>query len=123
VRSLRDATADAAEALPDPLRARALHVLGENERVLAAVAALRDGELAALAALLDASHASLRDLYEVSTDAVERTVSELRDCGAAGARIIGGGFGGSVLGLFPAHVELPTRARPVHAGSGAHMLV
>ena len=51
-------------------------------------------------ALLDASHASLRDDYEVSVDAVERTVTRLKDAGAVGARIMGGGFGGSVLALF-----------------------
>ena len=76
------------------------HVLSENARVDAAVAALRDGDLEQLGALLDASHASLRDDYEVSVDAVERTVARLKDAGAVGARIVGGGFGGSVLALF-----------------------
>ena len=50
--------------------------------------------------MLNASHASLRDDYEVSTDAVEVTVGRLLEAGARGARIMGGGFGGSVLGLL-----------------------
>jgi tryptophan synthase alpha subunit len=65
-------------------------------------------------ALLDASHASLRDDYEVSVDAVERTVARLKDAGAAGARIVGGGFGGSVLALFPPEATPPdtTSSKP-----------
>jgi galactokinase len=47
-----------------------------------------------------AAHASLRDLYDASTPAVERTVDELRAAGAAGARMVGGGFGGHVLALL-----------------------
>ncbi|HEX4563856.1 MAG TPA: hypothetical protein VH115_05320, partial [Solirubrobacteraceae bacterium] len=90
--------------------------------VLAAVAALRAGEVRALAELLNASHASLRDLYEVSTVRVDATVSELLENGAAGARMIGGGFGGAVLGLFPADVPLPAGAREVRAGAGARVL-
>ena len=73
IASLRDAPPAAAARLPAPLDRRVRHVLSENARVDAAVAALRDGDLAALGALLDASHASLRDDYEVSVDAVERT--------------------------------------------------
>src|SRR5207248_9177953 len=61
VDSLRDAAADA--ALPEPLGRRVRHVVEENARVDATVAALRAGGLAAVGALLDASHASLRDLY------------------------------------------------------------
>jgi galactokinase len=70
---------------------------------------------------LDASHASLRDLYEVSTPAIERVVRELRDAGAAGARMIGGGFGGSALGLFAPGSDLP-RGLSVAPGPGARVL-
>ena len=84
IASLRDAPPDAPDRLPAPLDRRVRHVLSENARVEAAVAALRDGDLAALGALLDASHASLRDDYEVSVDAVERTVARLKDAGAVG---------------------------------------
>ena len=69
-------------------------------------------ELRALGALLDASHESLRDLYEVIH--ARRRGRRRRSCasaGAAGARLIGGGFGGSVLGLF-APGRAARRARP-----------
>ena len=72
--------------------------------------------------LLDASHRSLRDDYEVSTPAVEATVQRLRDAGASGARLVGGGFGGSVLGLFAPVSAPPPDAREVHPGPGAHLL-
>jgi galactokinase len=124
VSSLRDAEADigALERLPEPLRRRALHVISENQRVREAVAALRADDLPALGALLDASHRSLRDDYEISTPAVEATVQRLRDAGASGARLVGGGFGGSVLALFAPHISHPPDAREVHPGPGAHLL-
>jgi galactokinase len=123
VDSLRDAGMDDARRLPQPLRKRAEHVFGENARVEQAVAALRAEDLPAVGALLDASHASLRDLYEVSTPTVERAVTQLREDGAAGARLMGGGFGGSVLGLFAPGVPIPNGAREVRPGPGAHLLV
>ncbi len=122
VESLREVNEDAADGLPEPLRRRALHVIGENERVRQAVAALRAGDLQAIGALLDASHASLRDRYEVSTPAVEMAVQRLREAGASGARLVGGGFGGSVLGLFAPGVPTPGDAREVRPGAGAHLL-
>ncbi len=122
VASLRDARTDELAGLPEPLRSRAAHVLGENERVHAAVGALQADDLAALGQLLDASHASLRDLYGVSTPAVEAAVMLMRDAGASGARLIGGGFGGSVLGLFAPDTPPPRGARGVAPGAGAHVL-
>ena len=122
VSSLREAEPQQVERLPEPLRARVQHVSGENERVIAAVAALRAGDLAGLGALLNASHESLRVRYEVSTAAVERTVQALLHHGATGARMIGGGFGGSVLGLFAPGTSLPAGAREVRAGAGARVL-
>jgi galactokinase len=122
VDSLREADADAVESLPEPLRARAKHVLGENIRVGETVGALRERDLSRVGALLNASHESLRDLYEVSTPAVERTVERMRSDGAAGARLMGGGFGGSVLGLFAPDVPTPSGAREVRPGPGAHIL-
>ena len=65
----------------------------------------------ALASLLSASHASLRDQYQISTPAVEATVEKLLRAGAAGARLIGGGFGGSVLGLLEPGLPVPILAR------------
>ncbi len=120
--SLSEAGADAVERLPEPLRRRALHVLGENRRVSAAIAALGDDDLPALGALLSASHESLRDRYEISTPAVEATVARLLAAGAAGARIHGGGFGGCVLGLFAPDVQPPADARELRPGAGAHLL-
>jgi galactokinase len=122
VGSLREASWEELERLPEPLRRRARHVLGENDRVRDTASALRSGELAEVGPLLSASHASLRDQYEVSTPAVERAVAELLGAGAAGARIVGGGFGGQVLGLFAPGVNAPAHAREVRAGPGAHLL-
>jgi galactokinase len=122
VRALRDVQAHAIAELPEPLRRRAAHVISENQRVHDAVAALSAGDLRALAELLNASHASLRDAYEVSTPAVEAAVGALRDAGALGARIVGGGFGGIVLGLFAPGVRPPTGTREVRPSAGAHML-
>ncbi len=122
VPSLRDAHPDAVAGLLEPLRRRALHVLGENDRVQHTVAALRAGELPEVGALLNASHASLRDNYEVSTPAVEAAVERLLAAGAAGARLVGGGFGGHVLGLLGPGVDAPAGAREMRAGPGAHLL-
>ncbi len=119
---LSQARADAVEQLPEPLRRRARHVLSENGRVLATVQALRDGDMPALGRLLDASHASLRDDFQISTPAVEATVARLRDADAAGARIMGGGFGGCVLGLFAPQARPPEEAIEVRPGPGAHLL-
>jgi galactokinase len=122
IATLRDAPADAPDRLPPPLDRRVRHVLTENARVDAAVAALRAGDLPALGALLDASHASLRDDYEVSVDAVEETVARLKRAGAAGARIVGGGFGGSVLALFPPATPPPPDATVVEPAGCARVL-
>jgi len=86
--------------LPEPLNRRARHVVTEDDRVLAAVAALRQCDLPTLGKLLDASHASLRDDYEVSVPDVDRLVEIARDEDTVyGARMTGGGFGGSIVAL------------------------
>jgi len=122
VASLREAEGAAVEALPEPLRRRVGHVLGENERVREAVRALRTNDLPSVGRLLNAAHESLRDRYEVSTPAVEAAVERLLGAGASGARLVGGGFGGSVLGLFAPDVQPPAQAREVRPGAGAHLL-
>jgi len=122
VDSLRQAEGSVATALPDPLDRRVRHVLSENARVDGAVGALAAGDLHELGRLLDASHASLRDDYEVSVPEVERTVDECKRAGALGARIMGGGFGGSVLALFAPGTELPERAIRVEPGPPARLL-
>ena len=122
VSSLRDASLEAAEQLPEPLNRRVRHVLSENQRVRDTVAALRCDDLGAVGELLNASHASLRDDYEISTPALEAAVRRLREAGASGARLVGGGFGGSVLGLFAPGVAHPADAREVRPGEGARLL-
>ena len=71
----------------------------ENERVRDFAAALERGDLAAAGALLLESHASLRDDYEVSIPELDLLVELACEAGAYGARLLGGGFGGSVLAL------------------------
>jgi galactokinase len=122
VQSLRDVQEGTVEQLPPVLVRRVRHVLGENARVRATVAALHSGALEEVGPLLDASHASLRDLYECSTPAVEAAVRALREAGARGARLVGGGFGGHVLGLFPPGTSPPALAREVQPSRGAHLL-
>ena len=122
VRTLSEARVEDVARLPSPLRERAEHVLSENARVRAATEALRAEDLPALGALLNESHASLRDLYAVSTPAVEATVRRLLDAGAAGARIVGGGFGGCVLALFAPGAPPPPGALEVRPGPSAHLL-
>jgi galactokinase len=122
IATLSEADPGAVSKLPEPLRSRARHVLDENDRVEQAVAALERDDLPAVGRLLDASHASLRDLYAASTPAVERTADRLRARGAAGARMVGGGFGGHVLALFPPDVAPPTGATVVTPAGGARLL-
>jgi galactokinase len=122
VHQLSEATIEQVATLPNLLRRRAEHVLSENARVDATVAALRAGDLEEVGRLLDASHASLRDYYNISTKAVERTVRHCKEAGAAGARMVGGGFGGHVLALFPPDVTLPDGAYEVAPAPGARLI-
>jgi galactokinase len=101
---LGEATPALLEAARDrtPPRAmlRARHVVEESLRVQAAAKALQVGDLAALGSLMDRSHASLRDLMAVSTPEVDALAAIARRTpGVLGARIMGGGFGGSVIAL------------------------
>jgi len=122
IESLRETTAELVAGLPEPLARRALHVVTENERVRSTAIALAAGDLERVGELLNESHASLRDRFDVSTPAVERTVVRLLAAGARGARIIGGGFGGHVLGLLPADARLPDGAIEVTPAAGARLL-
>ena len=81
----------------DPRRLR--HVTTETERVRSAVESLERENLTRLGELFAASQASLRDDYEVSTPTIERVVDAALRAGAIGARMTGGGFGGSVVVL------------------------
>ena len=122
IASLRDATESDLTRLEGALRKRARHVITENARVEAAADALRDRDLERVGALLDASHASLRDDYESSVPEVEATVERLKAAGAAGARMVGGGFGGSVLALLGPGTALPAGAMPVAPGPAAALV-
>ena len=106
VASLREAgTADLEriDRLPPPLAGRARHVVTENQRVLDTVAALRDGRLDALGPLLAASHRSMRDDYAVSVPEIDRLVDlAVARPDVVGARLTGGGFGGSIVVLTAA---------------------
>jgi galactokinase len=122
VPSLREATQEMASGLPEPLSRRARHVITENERVRAAVGALERRDMEELGCLLDASHASLRDCYEVSTPALEEAVRTCKQAGAVGARVMGGGFGGSVLALLAPDAVAPLGAVEVRPGPGARVV-
>jgi galactokinase len=103
VHQLRDLTPQdlwRLQSLPEPLDRRARHVITENARVRSAVAALRERDLPRLGKLLYASHESLRDDFAVSIPEIDRLVelaSEEPD--VYGARITGGGFGGSIVAV------------------------
>ena len=80
-------------------------------------------DLRATGRLLDGSRASLRDDYEASVPEVEAAVERLKAAGAAGARMVGGGFGGHVLALLPPDVAAARgRAFAVAPGPGARRL-
>jgi galactokinase len=106
VATLRDANPEALAraALPAEWQRRARHVISENARVLAAVGILRAAgpasRLERLGPLLSASHASLRDDFEVSVPHLDVAQAAAEAAGALGARLMGGGFGGSVLALL-----------------------
>jgi galactokinase len=104
IRALRDLTpADlgkAAKLLPPVLARRARHVVTENARVEATAAALEDGRLGELPGLLSESHTSLTRDYEVSCAELDLLVQLAGDApGCCGARMTGGGFGGSTVNL------------------------
>jgi galactokinase len=102
VATLRDADAAQVAGLDDPvLRRRARHVVTENLRVLAAVGAIADRSWDVLAETLDASHTSMRDDFEISCAELDLAVESARTAGALGARMTGGGFGGSAVALVP----------------------
>ena len=83
----------------EPARRRVRHVLTENQRVLDTVALLRQGRVREIGPLLTASHVSLRDDYEVTVAELDVAVDAALGAGALGARMTGGGFGGSVIAL------------------------
>ncbi|GLY66326.1 galactokinase [Amycolatopsis taiwanensis] len=105
LKALRDIPFDglgpALDRLPAELRPLVRHVVTENQRVLDTVALLRADRLAEIGPLLDASHTSMRDDYRISTPELDLAVEVARETGALGARMTGGGFGGSAIALLP----------------------
>jgi galactokinase len=106
VSSLRDLSVDdldrARSVLDDETFRRVRHVVTENQRVLDTVEALRAEGPLAIGELLDASHVSMRDDFEISVPELDLAVEVAQQNGAIGARMTGGGFGGSAIALAPA---------------------
>jgi galactokinase len=140
IRSLRDVTPEALAAaagwLDDVQFRRASHIVGENERVRATVAALEVGDLDAVGRLFAESHASLRDAYEVSSPELDTMVDIAVEVpGVIGARMTGAGFGGCTVNLvrpdavaaladavrqrYQARTGLLPRILPVRVAAGA----
>ena len=125
VTALRDVQeADLPEALTrlaafGVLARRVRHVVTENARVLATAELLRARRLAAIGPILTASHQSLRDDFEVSAPELDTAVSAALEAGALGARMTGGGFGGSVIALAPAAAVPALSAAATAAARGA----
>ncbi|WP_315280336.1 galactokinase [Kocuria carniphila] len=90
---------DPLDVLDDETARRVRHVLSENARVLETVQRLRQGDLSGVGELMTASHVSLRDDYEVSCLELDLAVDAALNAGAIGARMTGGGFGGSAIAL------------------------
>jgi galactokinase len=144
IRSLRDVTPRtlaAAAGRLDPIAfRRAEHVVTENARVEATVAALAAGDLAAVGRLFAESHASLRDLFDVSSPELDAMVEIAAGVpGVIAARMTGAGFGGCTINLvrpdaiaalrravesdYPARTGLKPMVLPVLAVDGAGRLV
>ncbi|AEA25834.1 galactokinase [Pseudonocardia dioxanivorans CB1190] len=128
---------DALARLDDEVvRRRVRHVVTENARVLDVVGLLDAGRPEEIGPLLTASHASLRDDFEVTVPELDTAVAAALDAGALGARMTGGGFGGSVVVLartdaagavtdaiaaaFADRGYAPPRALPATPSAGAH---
>lgn len=103
VESLRDLRPDdlgrAAELLDGETFRRVRHVVTEDQRVLDTVRVLREHGAGAIGPFLDASHVSMRDDFEISVPELDLAVATAQANGAIGARMTGGGFGGSAIAL------------------------
>jgi galactokinase len=102
VNLLRDLAPEvlAARELPEPFRRRARHVVSENQRVKDAVLALKNRDLKKLGQLFLESHLSMKNDYQVSIPEIDLLVDLCMTFeGVYGARLTGGGFGGSIVAL------------------------
>ncbi len=104
LRDLDLATLEARAGELDPVvLRRARHVVTEDDRVLAAAAALESGDLERLGELMAASHASMRDDFEITVPAIDNLVDIVKNVigTQGGVRMTGGGFGGCVVAVVP----------------------
>ncbi|MFE4079727.1 galactokinase [Paenarthrobacter sp. YIM B13468] len=119
VKALRDVGVDsleeAAGLLDETTLRRVRHVVTENDRVLQTVEILNSEGPASIGPLLDASHVSMRDDFEISCPELDLAVETARANGAIGARMTGGGFGGSAIALTPVGQEQQVRDAVVRA--------
>ena len=143
VTALRDVTPamlEAARPRLDPIvAARAEHIVHEDDRVLATIAAFEAGDLASVGRLFYESHASMRDLFGISSPELDALVEIARATpGVIGARLTGAGFGGCTINLvrrdavpalreavlrdYPARTGLVPRVFEVEASAGARRL-
>ncbi len=99
LREVTDLDAALARLDDDEVRRRVRHVVTEIRRVTEFVTVAEAGDWAAAGELMNASHESLRDDYEVSCIELDVVVAAAREAGALGARMTGGGFGGSAIAL------------------------
>ena len=122
VKALRDVGVERLEEAPGcwtrpPSRVR--HVVTENDRVLQTVELLGSQGPASIGPLLDASHVSMRDDFEISCPELDLAVDTSRANGAIGARMTGGGFGGSAIALTPVGQEQQVRDAVVRSFADA----
>lgn len=122
---LRMADVQSANRIVDPVvRARARHVVTENERVRQFAAALTAGDFRAAGQLMIASHASLRDDFATSTTQMDAAVEHYSQVpGVYGVRMTGGGFGGCIVVLADddAAIHAAINGMRVHAADGASL--
>ncbi|MCT9868839.1 galactokinase [Paenarthrobacter aurescens] len=113
VKALRDVGVERLEEasglLDETTMKRVRHVVTENDRVLQTVEVLGNQGPASIGPLLDASHVSMRDDFEISCPELDLAVDTSRANGAIGARMTGGGFGGSAIALTPVGLEQQVR--------------
>ena len=104
------------DRLPDKgIRARARHIVTEIDRVRQTVALLAAGRMSEVGSVFNASHASMRDDFEISCAELDVAVETATAHGALGARMTGGGFGGSAIALVPASISAEVTSAVIHA--------
>ncbi len=105
---LRGATMDQLEAIKDQISEedylRARYVIGEERRVLDVCDALEKGDYETVGARMYETHWGMSKDYEVSCEELDFLATVAKECGVAGSRIMGGGFGGCTINLVKAEL-------------------